>query len=107
MIIFASLAVVMVAICSIEKQTRAMDVPKLVETGASKRFSGGNHVAVNLPSIFNMDLDTRPNHTGVRLDLNVLKGLVHVFLDRQRSASGKNSGPVKVELEGMPVFENQ
>lgn len=102
-----SIAVVMMAFCAFQKKADAIEVPKLVESGSSKRYSGGNHVGVNLPMIFNMDLDTRPNHSGVRMDLNVLKGLVHVFLDRQRNSSGKNSGPIQVDIEGMSVFNNQ
>lgn len=105
--ICVSLAVVLVTLLVNQEQTSALEIPRLVETGPSKLFPGGTHVGVNVPLIFNMDMDTRPKHTGVKMDLSVLKGLVHVFLDRQRNASGSNEGPIQVDIEGMSVYNNQ
>lgn len=88
-------------------RVNGLEIPRLVETGSSKLYPGGTHVAVNVPLIFSMDMDTRPKHSGVKMDLNVLKGLVHVAMDRQADASGNNSGPIKVSIEGMTVYDNE
>lgn len=102
-----SLAIVLVALCSLKEHTSALEPARLVETGPSKLFPGGTHVGVNLPLIFSMNMDTRPKHTGVKMDLSILMGLVHVFLDRQRNASGSNDGPIQVDIEGMSIYNNE
>lgn len=101
-----SIAIVIIAICAFQRKSDALELPKLVETNESKRFAGGSHVGVDLPLIFKMNLDTRANHSGVLMNLNILKGLVHVFVDRARDADGKNKGPIKVDIEGMTIYDN-
>jgi hypothetical protein len=51
-----------------------------------------------------MDLQTDP-YRGVGLGINVLKGLVRINLFRNRNPfSGKKSGPISVEVGGVPIF---
>jgi hypothetical protein len=54
--------------------------------------------------IYDMDLQTDP-YRGVGLGINVLKGLVRINLLRNRNPfSGEKSGPISVEVGGVPIF---
>lgn len=90
----------------VQQSDSVFEVPRLVETGPSKRFEGGTRVTVWVPLYYSLDLDTRPNNTGVRIDQTVMQGLVHVFLDREKTSDGKTRGPIRVKMGGFTVYKN-
>lgn len=112
-IVAGQAAILMVVIFAIMTQQRQsavveagpLDMFKMVDTGASERYAGGYHVGVNVPLIYNLDMDTRPNHTGLRLDESILKGLVHVYINREKQGD-KLKGPIKVSVGGVTMYSN-
>lgn len=90
----------------VQQSDSVFEVPRLVETGPSKRFEGGTRVKVWIPIYYSLDLDTRPNNTGVRIDQTVMQGLVHVFIDREKTSDGKTRGPIQVKMSGFTIYKN-
>lgn len=102
-----SLALVAVTIAITAGQAEAFF--RMVETGVSELSPEGRHVAVNVPGIFNMVLDTRGRDEqnrsmGARMTQSVLLGLVRVNLDRERQGD-QMTGPISVSVAGLPVYE--
>lgn len=89
----------------VTKQSKAFD--PIVETGVSEISPQGRHVGVNVPPFYWLKLDTRGEHRGVKMDESILEGLVRVTLDRTRDeATGKVTGPIKVKVGGITVYDN-
>lgn len=79
----------------------------LVETAESTVFPGGRHVAVHIPGVYSLDLDTRAGqHNGVRMSQSVLGGFVRVNMDRSRGANNQMQGPLQVSVGGMTMYNN-
>lgn len=83
------------------------DAWRMVETSKSSLFPEGQHVGVNVPGIFNMKLDTRGSHNGIKMDQSVMAGLVKINMDRKRDANGQLQGPIKVKVGGITMYDNQ
>ena len=101
----ASLAVVALALTA--RQSAAID--PIVDTGVSELAPDGRHVAVHVPGIFNMVMDTRGppgSHKGVRMNMSVLAGMVRVFVDRALGPSGSMIGPIEVKVSGLTMYHN-
>lgn len=92
------------ALAVMAQQVRAFE--PIVDTGVSPLSPDGRHVAVNLPGILSLTVDTRGNHNGARIDQSVMLGLVKVNLDRTRGPDGKLHGPIRVSVAGVPVYDN-
>lgn len=102
--VIATLALVLVLVSN---ETKALE--PIVDVGPSPLSADGRHVAVHLPGIFDLKVDTRGepgSHAGARISQNVLSGLVQIFIDRARSANGTMNGPIEVKLFGMDVYKN-
>lgn len=98
------LAIALVVFSNQFGQTEALD--PLIETGVSAISPDGKHIAVNLPGVFNLALDTRGSHNGVRITESVLSGLIKLDIDRQRNAEGKMEGPIKVTVGGLTMYDS-
>lgn len=104
-----SMALVLMVLSISTKETAAFF--NMVETGVSEIAPEGRHVAVNIPAIFSMTLDTRGVNAqnqsmGARMSQRVLLGLVGVELDVKRGDDNRMHGPVKVTVAGLPVYNN-
>lgn len=88
---------------------QAVALEPMVETGVSQLSPDGKHVAVHLPAVFDLKLDTRgPRGQGFRLQQNVLSGMVSLNIDRARdSSTGKMYGPIQVKVFGMTMYDNE
>lgn len=101
-IVVVAVVAVVAALCS--EPAEALE--PMVDTGVSKLSPEGRHVSVNVPAFFNMALDTRGPKKGFRLTESIMSGLVKLFIDRERTADGKMKGPIKVDVGGMTVYNN-
>lgn len=97
-------AVLVVLALAVERQN-AQILPE-VDVGPSRLGANGRHVSVQLPAIMNMNLDTRGEHRGAKLDLSVLLKMVQVNLDVTRNTEGRLAGPVSVKVFGIPVYRS-
>lgn len=104
--VLVALAVSLVLVNLISQEANAFSLGPLVNVGASKLFPDGRHVSVNVPAIFKMNLDTRGQHKGLKMDQSVLSGLVKISMDRTLGSDGNNTGPIKVSVGGMTMFDN-
>lgn len=93
------------AFAVLTRQVRALE--PIVDTGVSPLSPDGKHVAVHLPGILSLEIDTRGPLKGARIAESVLMGLVKVDLDRARDASGVMKGPIKVSVAGVTVYDNK
>lgn len=85
----------------------------IVNTGVSELSPEGRHVAVDIPGIFKMALDTRGpqgSRSGARLTETVLSGLVNILIDRERDPTSTRPnamrGPIQVKVMGMTMYDN-
>ena len=54
-----------------------------------------------------MELDTRPITEGLpKFSESILEGMVKVYINRKREANEKLSGPIKVSVFGITMFDN-
>lgn len=105
--IFLQLVATSIALAIISnKQTEAISLGPLVQTGVSNISPEGRHVSVNVPGIYNLNLDTRGEHNGARMEQTVLSGLVRINMDRQRGADGRLHGPLKVTVGGLTMYDS-
>lgn len=103
-------AIALVAVSLAMTADRADALFRMVETGVSELSPDGRHVAVNIPGIFNMVLDTRGKDDqnrsmGARMSQSVMLGLVRLELDRERNGDNMR-GPISVSIGGFPIYEN-
>lgn len=96
---------VVFALSVLAQQVRAFE--PIVDTGVSPLSPDGKHVAVHLPGILNLEVDTRGPQKGAKIVESVLMGLVKVNIDRVRDASGDLKGPIKVSVAGVTVYDNK
>lgn len=86
-------------------QDFAKFMDSLVHTGPSEL--GGLQVKVHLPIVYDLVLDTRPDHMGLRMNQTVLSGFFQLYMDRYREVeNGPIHGPVSIRLVGWPLYEN-
>lgn len=78
----------------------------LVQTGESALSAAGRHVSVWVPGIYSLNLDTRGNHSGSKMDQSVLGGFVRVNSNRKRGADDRLHGPLSVSVAGITMYEN-
>ena len=80
----------------------------VVETGVSELSANGRHVSVHVPAITDLKYDSRGPREGFRLRLNILAGLVKVYIDRARDPlqPGRMYGPIQVKVLGMTAYDN-
>lgn len=93
-----------IAVCSILciQQTKAAP---LVDVSESPVFSGGRHIGVNLPFIYELSIDTRPNKDGMRMSQRVLGRLVNIDMDLTNQ-NGRYKGPIRVQVGGFTMYDN-
>lgn len=96
---------IILAFAIIAQQARALD--PIVDTGVSPLSPDGRHVAVHLPGILSLVIDTRGPLKGAKIEQSVMLGLVRVNIDRARDAKGVMQGPIKVSVAGMTVYDNK
>lgn len=54
-----------------------------------------------------MELDTRPISEGLpKFNESIMEGLVRVYVNRRRGPDSKLSGPIRVSVFGIPMFDN-
>lgn len=64
-------------------------------------------VDVHVPIFFDMTNHKDAESGRAKLDLSVLQGLVTVNKDRARDQSGQLTGPMKVTVFGIPVYQSK